>query len=79
MPQPLGIDYVPDSDLTRMVRIMSDPSVNDVEFLIVWGETEAIGFRERVGDKRQRPGVGIDTIDGFRQFQLVPSWCMRLP
>ena len=52
MPQALAIHDIPDGDLARMIRIMCYPCVDDVEFLIVRGETEAVGFRQRVGDER---------------------------
>src|SRR5205823_14216865 len=63
---------VPDSDLAGMIRIMCDPRVDDVEFLIIRGETEAIGFRQRVGDERERSSMRIDAIDRFleRDFPL---------
>src|SRR5215510_1144484 len=52
MPQVLAIHDIPDGDLAWMIRIMCYPRVDDIEFLIVRRETEAVWFRQRVGDER---------------------------
>src|SRR5215831_10967311 len=72
VPQALAIHDIPDGDLAGMIRIVCYPRVDDVEFLIVRGETEAVGFRQRVGDERERCSMGIDAIDSLleREFPL---------